>query len=156
MRRALRAEGEAVSQTFVLHGNDRNRPNVVANFCAFVRELDPAKAFKLTVETYRKTRSDEQNGALFGVAYPPLMDHMGLQGDEDKRQLHWFFCGEFFGWIETPIGRKPLRTTTKDETGKRATLDTAKFAEFYNFVQRKAASLGVFVPDPDPLHGKRR
>jgi len=140
-----------VSQTFILHKSDPARPRVLENAIAFLRMLPDGKAWQLTVEPYAKPRTDDQNAALWAVAYPPLMDFMGLRGDDARKQLHWFLCGEFFGWVDLPMGRKPRRTTTKDEHGKRSKVDTKTFADFYSFVQQKGAELGVFVPDPDPF-----
>jgi hypothetical protein len=109
---------------------------------------------QIVVKLYVPPRSDPQNNALFGVAYPPLMDHMGLRGEAEKLELHEYFCGEFFGWVEYEIlGKKkqrPKRTTTKNEDGKRDVIGKLLFAEFYDFVQHRAALHGVVVPDPDP------
>ena len=64
-------------------------------------------------------------------------------------------CGDFFGWAEKPVMggfmRVPVRTTTTGYDGKRDIIKTKEFAEFYNFVQRRAAENGFYVSDPDPL-----
>lgn len=139
--------------TFILHGNDPNRVNVLANAQRFLTQLPANKSWELTVEPVKRERSDSQNRGLFGVGYPPLMEFCGLQGDEDKRQLHREFCGEFFGWRDDlPMNlRKPIRTTTTNEQGKRDVVPWDVFCAFYGFVQLKGAELGVFIPDPDPL-----
>jgi hypothetical protein len=132
---------------------DASRERIKSNAVAFIDRLPANKPFVLTIEPLKRERSDSQNRGLFGVAYPPLMDFCGLQGDEDKRQLHREFCGEFFGWRDDlPMNmRKPIRTTTTNERGQRDVVPWDVFCAFYGFVQRKGAELGVFIPDPDPL-----
>jgi len=103
-----------------------------------------------------KQRTDDQNHALFGVAYKALRDQTGNDVDD----LHTYFLGEYFGWVEHDVmGRsklKPRRTTTTDEQGKRQVLNTVDFADFYDFIQRRAAEAGYIVPDPDPLWREHR
>lgn len=138
--------------TFILHAKDANRANVKANAHAFIDRLPDDKSWELTIEQFKRERSDSQNRGLFGVGYPPLMEFCGYQGDADKRELHREFCGAFFGWVDTPTGgSRPARTTTTNERGQRDVVPWDVFCEFYAFVQRKGAELGVFIPDPDPL-----
>lgn len=111
----------------------------------------PGKRIRVTVEQYRRTRSTEQGQALWGLAYKLLRDETGNDADD----LHTYFCGEFFGWVEREVmgqkRRRPLRTTTTDADGKASLLTTIEFAEFFSFIQQRAAeSVGVFIPDPDP------
>lgn len=101
-------------------------------------------------------RSSKQNAALFGVAYPPIMEHMGLRGEAERKEIHEYFCGEYWGWKEKVIfGKKkhtPKRTTTRNEEGKRDLISKPDMCDFYAFVQHKGAESGVFVPDPDPMY----
>ena len=102
----------------------------------------------------KKDKTNLQNAALFAVAYPAIMDALGYSGAEEKEYLHEMFCGDYFGWktisIMGKIKKRPIRTTTTNEAGKRELISTVEMAAFYEFVQRKAAEFGVFVPDPDP------
>lgn len=142
-----------MTQRFILHP-DSSRPGVMANLKAFIERLPDTKAWKVEIGQYRKPRSDNQNAALWAVAYPPLRDATGHTLDE----LHEMFCKSFFGTREIEFNGmtldKPLRTTTTDENGKRDVVDKRTFADFYDHVQQKAAEIGVFVPDPDPMHGR--
>ena len=80
------------------------------------------------------------------------MAFMGLQGESDKEQLHHHFCCEFFGTQDNQFGvRIPIRTTTKNEAGKRDVVDWQTFSDFVAFIQRQGAEYGVHIPDPDPL-----
>lgn len=109
---------------------------------------------------YKKPRRPKQNASLWGVAYPPLMEKMGLRGEQEKEELHEYFCGEYFGWKEYYIMNKkkvkPVRTTTRNENGERDLVSTIVMADFYSFVQQQGADNGIYVPDPDPMYGIKR
>ena len=60
---------------------------------AFIMSCRPNKRLLVEVKEYQKRRSDEQNRALWGVAYKTLHDETG----NDPEDLHQFFLGEFFG-----------------------------------------------------------
>lgn len=144
-----------MSQTFILDGSLR-----LANIIRFLQQLPlikngKPKRWKLVISEYRAERSEAQNATLWGVTYPPLMEHMGLAGEREREELHEYFCGEYFGWKEYRIlGKKkvrPTRTTTTDENGHRDVMPKVDFGLFLNFIQRRAAQHGVFIPDPDPF-----
>ena len=146
-----------MTQTYALHKLDPRRDLVRANAHAFIDRLPLTKSWRIEIKELHKERSLEQNDAMFGVAYKIIMEASGLEGDAEKRQLHRDFCGDFFGWTDGPMGhRRPLRTTTTNERGERDLIDTATMAQFYAFVQRKAAEFGIDVPDPDPIWADTR
>lgn len=137
--------------TFYLN-KDEGRAHVLDNVTAFLGRLPSTKTWKVEITEHHKARTEKQRKALFGAAYKPLMEFMGLRGNEDKEELHAFFCGEFWGWREGPMMRKrPVRTTTKDENGKRDEITIPVALEFYAFIQQRAAEHGVYVADPDPF-----
>lgn len=141
-----------MSQSYALHKADLRRDLVRANLHAFIDRLPGTKSWRIEVKELRKERSLDQNAAMFGVAYAAIMAASGLQGDDERRQLHRNFCGDFFGWTSGPLGqRRPVRTTTTNQFGERDVIDTRTMAEFYEFIQRKAAEYGIDVPAPDPL-----
>lgn len=142
------------TQTFRLPKTDRQR--IADNLRDFVMSAMPGKELRVEVKEYRKPRSDAQNHALFGVAYPVLEEATGYTKDE----LHEAFCRRFFGTVSLDVmGQsiiRPIRTTTTDENGKRDVIPRAQFSEFYAMVQQVGAEIGVYVPEPDPLHGNER
>jgi hypothetical protein len=145
-----------VTQRYQLNANGPERPQVLANLHAFVDRLPANKSWRVEIKEARKERTGDQNAALWAVAYPPLMDYMGESGEDAKKRLHEFFCGEFFGWVRCPItGNKPRRTTTRNERGERDLVDTLTMARFYENVQRVGAENGIDIPNPDPMHGVR-
>jgi len=137
--------------TFVLHKNHPGRALVASNLHAFLDKLPVSRSYQVEVKEYRRERTDPQNHALFGVAYPALERETGFTKDE----LHEAFCKRFFGTVQKEFAGtvidKPYRTTTTGPDGKRDVLGTADFARFYDMVQQVGAEAGIFVPDPDPL-----
>jgi hypothetical protein len=145
-----------VSQTYVLNASGRERPQVLANIHAFVDRLPVSKSWRVEIKQARKERSDPQNHALFGVAYPVLEQATGYSKDE----LHEAFCKRFFGSVDREVmGQvisKPYRTTTMNERGERDVMPAADFARFYDLVQHVGAEAGIDVPSPDPLWNEIR
>jgi hypothetical protein len=131
------------AQTFVVPPDSRE--GMADRLRTFVLSALPGKRLRVEVCEYRKRRSDDQNRALWGVAYKTLHDATGNDSDD----LHTYFLGEHFGWQTVDVmGQKrrvPLRRSSK--------LSTVEFAEFYAFIQQRSAeTVGVFVPDPDPMY----
>jgi hypothetical protein len=140
-----------MASTFVLHKNHPGRALVASNLHAFIDKLPASRSYQVEVKEYRRERTDPQNHALFGVAYPALERETGFTKDE----LHEAFCKRFFGTVEKEfageIVSKPYRTTTTGPDGRRDVLGTADFARFYDMVQQAGAEAGIYVPDPDPF-----
>lgn len=143
-----------LEQAFILIDEQRKR-----NCISMIENLDTTgkKKYQINIGPYVKPRTVNQNAALYGVAYPPIMEAMGMRGSKDKDELHEYFCGEYFGWVEYYVLSKkklrPKRTTTTDEEGKRDLVSTEVMADLYDFVQQRGADHGIWVPDPDPMHG---
>lgn len=138
-----------MSQIYVLNKEHPGRGIVRANLHAFIDRLPSGKSWKVEIKELRKERSDPQNHALFGVAYPALESATGYSKDD----LHDAFCKRFFGTVEVEVfgqvKAKPFRTTTTDHEGRRDVIDTATFSQFYEMVQRVGAEAGIDVPSPD-------
>jgi hypothetical protein len=100
---------------------------------------------------WRKSRSNEQNALLWAM-YAPIAEHMGY----DAEAIHEWMCGRMWGWkdIKVPktprnpegLASVPVRSTTRDENGKRNVIDKATFSKFVDMVDRIAAQAGVFIP----------
>jgi hypothetical protein len=137
-----------IEQTFSFRRGIRDFTKLLA----FLSSRPSDEEFQVTIGPIKKERSDLQNRALWGVAYKTLRDATG----NDPEDLHAYFCGEYFGWVEYEVmGRprkRPRRSTTKDEHGKRDVISTIHLKDFYEFIQvRSAETVGVYVPDPDPM-----
>ena len=109
--------------------------------------------YKVDGSAYKPSRSNEQNSYLFGPCYEPLCEATGYE----KADLHEYFCGTVFGWVDrkvpkTPrnpdgIESQPKRTTTTNEHGKRDTLDKGEFSKFVDFVHRFASQRGIYISE---------
>lgn len=142
-------------QAFILPADrPEDRARIAGNAARFLTMLPADQAWEVKVRRYRKPRTDPQNAALWGVAYPPLMEHIGLRGEKEREELHELLCGEYFGWVEYRIlgkrKQRPRRTTTRDEHGRRDVLPWDRFCDFYAYVQQRGIEAGVYIPDPDP------
>ena len=120
-----------------------------ARWLAFVQ----AQPLPIDVECkpWRKSRTNEQNALLWAM-YAPIAEHMGY----DRNDVHEWMCGHFWGWKDIAVPKTPrnpdglasvpVRSTTRDEHGKRNVIDRATFAKFVDMVDRVAAQAGVFIP----------
>ena len=91
-------------------------------------------------------RSQEQNRYLWGVCYATILEFGGeTLGGWTNQDLHEYFLGEHFGW-ETLEGfsRKRIKPVHRSST-----LTKMEFVDFVAFIQRKAAEMGIVIPDPE-------
>ncbi len=122
------------------------RESVIERVSRFLAMLPLERAWRVTVEEQKRTRTQQQNRYLWGVAYPAVLGGGGeaLAG-WTAEDLHEYFLGEHFGWeVLEGFGKKrhkPLRRSAK--------LSTVEFSDYVGFIQRKAADLGIYVPDPN-------
>jgi len=146
---------EQMNKTFKIQNND-DAARLFEQLCGYLSQ-DGAKPVRVDLKQWRPNRSNEQNGALFGVAYKTLTQATGIPADT----WHFYFCGEYFGWRERlmmdRVITEPVRTTTKDEDGNRDIISTVDMANMYEFIQARAAmgSPPVNIPDPDPKWKER-
>lgn len=136
----------------------QDRDHAIARVATFLRSCLPGKKLTVIVEQAKRERTDAQGKALWGHAYRVLREFTGSELDE----IHTVMCGEFFSWTEYEVmgyrRKKPRRTTTTDEHGKRDVIGIVEFCEFYAMVERKASEIGCFIPSPDPewfLHDRK-
>lgn len=147
-----------MTQKHILHKGDAGRAQVLANLHAFLDRLPDTQSWSIEVKRYVKERTDPQNRALFGVAYPILRDHIGTATVDE---LHLECCERFFGTVDVVVlGRttkRPYRTTTTGPDGKRDVIPWDQFSAFYAMVQQIGAELGLYIPEPEkqiPEHAR--
>lgn len=115
----------------------------VANFLLL---LPKTKRYSVEVKEYRRTRSISQNSYLWGVCYPTIL----TEGGEDLAgwtadDLHEYYLGEHFGWeVLEGFGRKRMKPLRRSST-----LTTIEFSDFVDFIHRKAAEIGIYIPIAD-------
>lgn len=132
-----------------------SRDRVAAQIATFVAALDAGRPYRVTVEEAKSTRTNQQNRYLWGVAYKLIAEAVGYEVDEVAE----FMCGQFFGWTDKRVPKKPsnpqgvesvpVRTTTTNENGERSVLNKQDFTDYIAFVHRFAASNGIYIPDAD-------
>ena len=107
----------------------------------YLAAVDLAHKWRVTVERYRKARSNEQNRYLWGVAYDALEKATG----QPKQDWHEYMLGEHFGWEEVSLfGKKKIRPLNRSSK-----LSTVEFMDFVHFIQQRAAEHGLYIPDPN-------
>jgi hypothetical protein len=131
------------------------RDGAIQRVAGFLSRLPLEKAWRVSVQEQRRTRSLAQNAYLHGVAYKILSDATGYELDE----IAEFLCGTYFGWKDKRVPKTPrnpegvesvpIRTTTRNDAGKRDVLKTTEFSDYVAFVQRFAADKGLYIPDPE-------
>lgn len=124
---------------------ESERTRYIAFFQAQKLPLD------IECKPWKKSRSNDQNAMLWAM-YAPIAEHMGY----DPEDIHEWMCGRMWGWKDVPVPKTPrnpegqasvpIRTTTRDENGKRNVIDKATFSKFVDMVDRIAAQAGVYVP----------
>lgn len=118
-------------------------------FIAFL--LEQKLPLQVECKPWKRTRTNDQNALLWAM-YAPLAEHMGY----DAEDVHEWMCGRMWGWKDVRVPKTPrnpewlasvpVRSTTRDENGKRSVLTTAEFSKFVDMVDRIAAQAGVFIP----------
>ena len=114
-----------------------------------VINLDHSKEWKISVDLNKRKRSESQNAYLWGVCYPTILKAGGetLRG-WTADDLHDYFLIEHFGHeVIEGFGRKRLKPLKRSSK-----LTTLEFTEFVEFIQQKAAEMGIVIPDPEPHH----
>jgi hypothetical protein len=101
------------------------------------------KRITISIEKYKKKRSNEQNAYYFGVIVKIISDHIGYTTDE----VHELLKESFLGTKEIKIGDKTSKvpnSTTK--------LTTSDFMAYIEDIQRFAAEkLDLYIPSPNEV-----
>jgi hypothetical protein len=142
-------------QVFVLINQE-----VADNAESYLWKLPVDGTYEVEFRLKKQPRKLNQNAALWAVAYPPIMESMGMRGEKEREEIHEYFCGEYWGWKTYEIlGKKkakPVRSTTRNEEDKKDIISKSEIYDFYSFIQQRAAENGIFVPDPNPMYGIQR
>jgi hypothetical protein len=124
----------------------KTRDDALASLIRAIHKLPADKPWQVTIEKYKKRRSNSQNAYLWGVCYPNILEQGGEQlAGWTKDDLHSYMLGEHFGWETLEgFGRKRMRPIRRSSK-----LSTMEFQDYVAFIQQKAAELGIVIPDPN-------
>jgi hypothetical protein len=126
-------------EVFVIPSGAERSP-AMNRIALYLSRLGKDRAFKVEVSEQKARRSLSQNAYLWGVVYPAVMQRLDGWDAED---IHQFFLGEHFGWETLAgFGKRRMRPL-KRSSG----LTKIEFSEYVDFIQRRAAELGIIIPD---------
>ena len=106
---------------------------------------DESIAWQVTVEPFKKPRTNQQNAYLWGVVYPTILEAggealRGWQADD----LHEYFLGEIYGWETLEgMGRKRMKPLKRSSRMSRS-----DFMNFLEEISQRCANLGIVIPEP--------
>lgn len=124
----------------------KGRTGIPRRLLAFLESLPCEIAYEVVVRRHKAKRSEAQNRYLWGVCYPTILKGGGeALGGWTAEDLHEHFLGEHFGverlQIGTSVYLKPRRRSSR--------LNKQEFSDYVFFLQRRAAELGIYIPDAD-------
>lgn len=121
---------------------------IIKAVATMVAAVDTTKSWCITVEPWKRKRSDAQNRFLWGVAYPMILEQGGeTLGGWTRDDLHEYFLGECFGWeVLEGFGRKRMRPL-KRSSG----LTKDEFTEYLMFLEQRCLDMGM-GPLPEPVY----
>jgi hypothetical protein len=132
-----------MNQTFILP-RLLSRERAIERIAKVLASLSPEKAWRIEIGLHKERRTQQQNRYLFGVVYRTILDAGALQGWETE-DLHEYMLGKWGGWERVEgFGKVRLRPVRRSST-----LNKAEFADYIDFIQRRMAEHGVFIPDAD-------
>ena len=109
------------------------------------QNLPTDKPFAVTVEVWKKPRTNQQNAYLWGVAYPAILEGGGeaLKG-WSRDDIHEYMTGEFGGWeVLEGFGRKRMRPVLRSSR-----MTKEQFSEYLDWLGAKCADMGIVIPEP--------
>lgn len=120
-------------QTMVLRTEaDRQR------YLQHVRGWTLQRPLLVSVEHYRKRRSNTANSYYWGVVLATIASETG----QDADSLHAFFKAKFLGFVDLTLFGEQV--TVERSTKK---LSTVGFAEYIEWICAWAADFGIAIPE---------
>jgi len=124
--------------------NGTPKSAIVNSVAVLVRQLDESRAWVVTIEEFRRPRTNQQNAFLWGVVYPCVIEAGNLEG-WTANDLHEYFLGECFGWETLEgLGRKKVKPVKRSSR-----LNKQEFSDYLEFISAKCADMGIVIPEPN-------
>ena len=120
---------------------------VRANLLVYIRDLPLEPVMRITVKEYKKDKSLEQLGYLFGVVLPTICQHV-----EDSEGQH-YTTDEAYSWFIDEYGEdRVVIINGKPKVTKRTAskMNTKQMSDFIErVIQHAAMNMGLAIPDAD-------
>ena len=110
-----------------------------------LQHIPKGKPIAVTVEEWKKPRTNQQSAFLWGVAYPAILEGGGeaLKG-WSRDDIHEYMTGEFGGWeVLEGFGRKRMRPVLRSSR-----MTKEQFSEYLDWLGAKCADMGIVIPEP--------
>lgn len=122
--------------------------DIIKAVATMVAAIDTKQSWAITVEPWKKKRTDAQNRFLRGVVYPMILEQGGeTLGGWTAADLHEYFLGECFGWeVLEGFGRKRMRPLKRSSV-----LTVEEFKDYLMFIEQKCLDMGM-GPLPEPVY----
>ncbi len=126
-----------MSASYIIRKNTSARLVVLRNAVAQIEKLPSTRDWRVLIEEFKETRSNNQNRYLHGVLYKAIADFTGC----DTEEVHEFLAQKFLSLGES--NGIPRRQST-------AKLTTSAFEDYAERCRAWAATeLGIIVPMPN-------
>lgn len=103
------------------------------------------QSWQVTVEPFKRPRTNQQNAYLWGVVYPTVIEAGGetLRG-WTAEDLHEYFLGEIYGWeVLAGMGRKRMKPVKRSSR-----MTKIEFMDYLEQISQRCAELGIIIPEP--------
>ena len=125
--------------------NDKREPEINWEIIKiYLSRWQPGTWFDIEIKRHQKTVSDPMCKLFFGRVLPTLMEHLGYEPDE-KLFFHWQLKVKFFG---IRPDKKGIYHSVPSMFGNKSEIPISKKKEYLEWVVRKAAKMGCYIPMP--------
>lgn len=102
-------------------------------------------SWQITVEPFKRPRSNQQNAYLWGVVYPTILEAGGeMLAGWSSDDLHEFYLGEIYGWeILEGMGRKRMKPIRRSSQ-----MNKTEFMDYLEQISQRCAEMGIVIPEP--------
>ena len=110
----------------------------------YLSRWKPDTWFDIEITRHQHKKSDPMRKLFFGGILPTLMEHLGYEPDE-KLFFHWQLKVKFFG---IQPDKKGIYHGVPSVFGNKSEIPISKKKDYLEWVVRKAAKMGCYIPMP--------
>ena len=120
-------------------------PDIRTNAVRAVSQITQDPLTEVIIRLYKKSKSQEQLGYLFGVVLKMIQEHI-----EDSTGEH-YTTDELYGWFIEKYGEAKVVTIGKEHIVTRKTASKMNTKEMHDFIERviqhAATKMDLVIPD---------